>query len=107
MSREGENLMVPTALMDGIYLHLFDNDPDDIRFSNLIKKETSDKGITYYASQKFNTLPVLKLLSFKGMVTRSKAEKTYVLEHGNQMEIKSAGYPQKCFSAMASRVCQS
>lgn len=54
MSGEGENLMVPTALMDGIYLHLFDNDLDDIRFGNLIKKEVSDKGITYYASQKFN-----------------------------------------------------
>lgn len=54
ISGERENLIVPPALMDGVYLKLFDNDPDDIRFSKLIKKEVSDKGITYYASQKFN-----------------------------------------------------
>lgn len=54
ISGEGESLIVPPAVMDDVYLHLFDNDQDDIRFTQLIKKEVSDKGITYYASQKFN-----------------------------------------------------
>ncbi len=59
----------------------------------LVPEDRQKQGLVLKMSLTHNiSLPVLKLLSFKGMVTRSKAEKTYVLEHGNQMEIKSAGY---------------
>jgi rhamnose transport system ATP-binding protein len=57
--------------------------PEDRQKQGLVLKMSLTKNIS---------LPVLDSLSWRKLVTRKKCEKAYVLEHGNQMEIKSAGY---------------
>lgn len=59
----------------------------------LVPEDRQKQGLVLKMSLTNNiSLPVLKQLSFKGMVTSAGKEKTYVQCHGNQMEIKSAGY---------------
>jgi rhamnose transport system ATP-binding protein len=57
--------------------------PEDRQKQGLVLKMSLTKNIS---------LPVLKQLSFKGLVTSSGKERTYVQAHGSQMEIKAAGY---------------
>jgi rhamnose transport system ATP-binding protein len=59
----------------------------------LVPEDRQRQGLVLKMSLAHNiSLPVLKLLSYKGMVTQKKTEKVYVLEHGQQMEIRAAGY---------------
>jgi rhamnose transport system ATP-binding protein len=59
----------------------------------LVPEDRQKQGLVLKLSLTHNiSLPMLKFLSWKGMVTRRKQEKIYVENHGNQMEIKAAGY---------------
>ncbi|AEV30344.1 ABC-type sugar transport system, ATPase component [Sphaerochaeta pleomorpha str. Grapes] len=59
----------------------------------LVPEDRQKQGLVLKMSLTQNiSLPVLDTLSWRKLITRKKCEKTYVLEHGNQMEIKSAGY---------------
>lgn len=59
----------------------------------LVPEDRQRQGLVLKMSLAHNiSLPVLKLLSYKGMVTQKKTETVYVLEHGQQMEIRAAGY---------------
>jgi rhamnose transport system ATP-binding protein len=59
----------------------------------LVPEDRQKQGLVLKMSLTQNiSLPVLDTLSWKKLVTRRKCEKDYVLQHGNQMEIKSAGY---------------
>jgi rhamnose transport system ATP-binding protein len=59
----------------------------------LVPEDRQKQGLVLKMSLTQNiSLPVLDTLSWKKMITRKKCENDYVLQHGNQMEIKSAGY---------------
>lgn len=59
----------------------------------LVPEDRQRQGLVLKMSLTHNiSLPVLKTLSAKGMVTTKKRELRYVLEHGQQMEIRAAGY---------------
>ncbi len=59
----------------------------------LVPEDRQKQGLVLKMSLTRNiSLPVLTNLCWKGIVTRKKVEKEYVHEHGNQMEIKAAGY---------------
>ncbi|MDC7229778.1 MAG: sugar ABC transporter ATP-binding protein [Sphaerochaetaceae bacterium] len=59
----------------------------------LVPEDRQRQGLVLKMSLTHNiSLPVLTNLCWKGLVTRKKIEKSYVQEHGDQMEIKSAGY---------------
>ena len=59
----------------------------------LVPEDRQKQGLVLKMSLTHNiSLPVLNLLSLKRTVTLPKKEKGYVMEHGNRMEIKAAGY---------------
>ncbi|MDD4302009.1 MAG: sugar ABC transporter ATP-binding protein [Sphaerochaeta sp.] len=59
----------------------------------LVPEDRQKQGLVLKMSLTHNiSLPVLTNLCWKGLVTRKKTESNYVQEHGDQMEIKSAGY---------------
>ena len=59
----------------------------------LVPEDRQKQGLVLKMSLTHNiSLPVLTNLCWKGLVTRKKTEKSYVQKHGDQMEIKSAGY---------------
>lgn len=59
----------------------------------LVPEDRQKQGLVLKMSLTHNiSLPVLTNLCWKGLVTRKKTEAKYVTEHGDQMEIKSAGY---------------
>lgn len=59
----------------------------------LVPEDRQKQGLVLKMSLTHNiTLPILGSISWKGLVTRRKAEKEYVSDKGNQMEIKAAGY---------------
>jgi rhamnose transport system ATP-binding protein len=59
----------------------------------LVPEDRQRQGLVLKMSLTHNiSLPVLTNLCWKGLVIRKKTEAKYVTEHGDQMEIKSAGY---------------
>ncbi len=59
----------------------------------LVPEDRQKQGLVLKMSLTNNiSLPVLKQLSFKGVVNLAKKEEEYVQKHGRRMEIKAAGY---------------
>ncbi len=59
----------------------------------LVPEDRQRQGLVLKMSLTHNiSLPVIKSLSSRGFVTRRKTESNYVLQHGEKMEIRAAGY---------------
>ena len=59
----------------------------------LVPEDRQRQGLILKMSLTHNiSLPVLDALSWKRSVTQKKEEETYVLDHGERMEIRAAGY---------------
>ncbi|WP_320129495.1 sugar ABC transporter ATP-binding protein [uncultured Sphaerochaeta sp.] len=59
----------------------------------LVPEDRQKQGLVLKMSLTHNiSLPVISSLSWKKFVSKKHAEQVYVQKHGNQMEIKSAGY---------------
>ncbi len=59
----------------------------------LVPEDRQRQGLILKMSLTHNiSLPVLETLSWKRSITKKKDEATYVLEHGQKMEIRAAGY---------------
>lgn len=59
----------------------------------LVPEDRQRQGLVLKMSLTHNiSLPVIKSLSSRGFVTRRKIESKYVLQYGEQMEIRAAGY---------------
>lgn len=59
----------------------------------LVPEDRQKQGLILRMSLVHNiSLPILSKLCWKGVVTKKEEEKTYVEKHGNEMEIKAAGF---------------
>lgn len=59
----------------------------------LVPEDRQKQGLVLRMSLTHNiSLPVLAKLCWKGLVTKAKGEASYVRKHGDEMEIKAAGY---------------
>ncbi|HZJ88091.1 MAG TPA: sugar ABC transporter ATP-binding protein [Sphaerochaeta sp.] len=59
----------------------------------LVPEDRQRQGLVLQMNLEHNiSLPVIRTLSRRGIVTHKKTEEAYALEHGQRMEIRAAGY---------------